>query len=69
VSKREEMCSYFAGFLLSLLFGPEDRGSTFIQNISKLQPDYTVSHPKKKKKKNPFCSRQQASNKQKISAS
>jgi hypothetical protein len=40
------MCSHFAGCLLSLLFDLGDRGSTFLQNVSKLLPDYTVSHPK-----------------------
>jgi hypothetical protein len=62
VSKSEQMCLHFAGCLLSLLFDLEDRGNTFLQNISKLLPDYTVSYPKK----NPYCSTEQAFNKQRI---
>jgi hypothetical protein len=30
-----------------LLFDPEDGGTMFLQNISKLFPDYTVSHPRR----------------------
>jgi hypothetical protein len=35
------------GYLLVLLFHPEDRGGTFLQNISELLPEYTVSHPRR----------------------
>jgi hypothetical protein len=36
----------FACYLLGLLFDPEDGGSVFLQNVSELIPDYTVSHPR-----------------------
>jgi hypothetical protein len=35
-------CLLYAGFLLGLLFDPEDRGDMFIRNVGWLQPDYTV---------------------------
>jgi hypothetical protein len=34
------------GFLLGLLFDPEDGRNTFSRNMDKLMPDYTASHPK-----------------------
>jgi hypothetical protein len=40
--------AHSAGWLLaSLVFEHEDEGSTFLQNVGKLLPDYTVSHPGK----------------------
>jgi hypothetical protein len=36
-----------AGCHLGLLFDPEVGGSTLVQNIGKLPPDYTASHSKK----------------------
>jgi hypothetical protein len=33
------------GFFNQFLFDPEHRGITFLHNASKLNPDYTVSHP------------------------
>jgi hypothetical protein len=32
-----------AGFLLGLLFSPEDRGDMFLQNAGRLSTDYTAS--------------------------
>jgi hypothetical protein len=28
------------------MFYPKDAGGTFLRNVSKLLPDYTISHPK-----------------------
>jgi hypothetical protein len=33
-----------AGFLLELLFDPEDGGSTFLQNVSGHLPEYMALH-------------------------
>jgi hypothetical protein len=39
------LCLPFAVFLLGLLFGPEDGGDIFFQNV-KLSPHYTASQPR-----------------------
>jgi hypothetical protein len=36
-----------AGFLLGLLFDPEDGVGTFFRNVNGLSPNYTVLHPSK----------------------
>jgi hypothetical protein len=38
------LCICVTFFTLSLLFYPEDRGSTFLQNASKYLSDYMASH-------------------------
>jgi hypothetical protein len=44
--KREAASSLLDACLLGLLLDPEDGNSTFLPNVvSKLLPDYTVSHP------------------------
>jgi hypothetical protein len=35
-------CQLHAGFLLGLLFNPEDGGNMFLQNAGSLSVDYTV---------------------------
>jgi hypothetical protein len=39
--KRKQGDSLFLGLLLD----PEDRNNIFLRNVSKLLPEYTVSHP------------------------
>jgi hypothetical protein len=34
-------------YVLDLFFGPEDRGSMFLRNVTGLLQDYTLSHPGK----------------------
>jgi hypothetical protein len=36
-----------AGFLLGLLFDPEDGGNTFLKNAGSLSPDYTALNYKR----------------------
>jgi hypothetical protein len=38
---------FLAGYLLGLLFYPENRGSMFLQNGSELPFDYTAPHPER----------------------
>jgi hypothetical protein len=42
------LASYLHVCLLGLLFNPKDGGSMFLENISKLLPEYTVSHHRRK---------------------
>jgi hypothetical protein len=46
---REASDSYLrqAGFLLHLMFGPEDGGDMFLRNVSLLSTDYAVLYPRK----------------------
>jgi hypothetical protein len=37
-------CLLFAGYLLGLLFDPEDGGDTFLRKVSEFLPDYTALH-------------------------
>jgi hypothetical protein len=36
-----------AGFLLGLIFHPEDGGNTFAENVSELVQDYTALHTRR----------------------
>jgi hypothetical protein len=36
-----------AGFLLAILFDPEDGSSKFLLNVGGLLPDYTALHPRR----------------------
>jgi hypothetical protein len=40
-------CLLLAGYVLGLLFDPEDGDSTFPRNVNQLLPDYTKSIPRK----------------------
>jgi hypothetical protein len=38
---------FLAGYLLRLLFEPDDGGSMILQNVVELLPDYMASHPRR----------------------
>jgi hypothetical protein len=38
---------YHAGFLLGLLFDPEDGGDTFLRNVASLLTDYMALYPRR----------------------
>jgi hypothetical protein len=40
-------CPLHAGFLLSLLFSPEDGSDVILQNIGSLSVEYTALYPRK----------------------
>jgi hypothetical protein len=42
----KQKASMVSGFMLGLLFNPEDGGSTFLQNVGQLSTHYMVLHPK-----------------------
>jgi hypothetical protein len=48
---KRKTCLLFlpAGFLLALLFDPENGGDMILRNISCLLPDYMVLHPRRQK--------------------
>jgi hypothetical protein len=47
-------CLLHSGFLLDLLFNPEDRGNIFLRKVGLLSSDYTASYPRRLNSLCPF---------------
>jgi hypothetical protein len=47
IYRRFACCLLHAGFLLGLLFYPEDGGDMFLRNVGRLSANYTALYPRR----------------------